>query len=843
MTRPFSLRLLLALIVVAVTGCGPFVDSWNIQDHADEVAGRLGNGSIVAQTFSAGCPGLSAIDLQIAVYPDVPPSSGSLVVSLYPQPTDTTVTNWRTQAALASASFPEASLVSNQWIRFPFPPVEDSENKTFAIVAWTTDAMPSPVTLWATGHAVALAGTRYLQDQVKPGRFVFRAYCNEPPLLVAHQVLTLVSRSGWLWPVELFLCCMPGLLVVTWLDQEERDLTAFLGLAIGWSVLLAPLGLALLTPFHLGTAALPAFGGLGLFAFLWRRPRLRVGRSALVGLVACAVALPLRVIAAKDLVLPMWSDSVQHSYIVDLILQRRGLPVTYGLAMPNEVFDYHFGFHTLAASGAWLTGTSAAEAVLATGQILNGLICLTMYRFARDLIGSARAGAVAALLVGLVTTQPAYFVSWGRYTELAGLVALPAAAAALKTGLDSKGKWWQFSAAATAASAMILVHPRVAVFLAGFALAVLVTNQVDHPSLRRLIGECARLLTMGGMSLLLVSPWVLRLWHAHSHQVTASFPWQTFDFPWDLATGGADYWIVRAAGLGLLVALLLRPSLAFLLVVWAAPLVIITNPATFHLPFFLFLNNGSLAIAVFVPATILTAYLAEVIATGARVVQWPTSARWATVALLLAGSLSRANAQATVLNPCCMLARPQDLAAINWVRDHTPPDARFLIEGNPWDVNSWFGSDAGYWLPVLAHRWVSIPPLFYATATPDQAKVVNTTASLASQVADDPAALAQLARQIGARYVFVGTRGGDFDPENLVKSGYFRVVFRDGAWVLELASDRATERVAGPGIVEVITDEGAVGTSNNSTVTVNTPVAGAPPRASKAAGLRSRTPG
>ena len=873
--RLISTGLLLVLIVLVVTGCGPFVDSWNIQDHADEVAGRLGAGQTIGQTFVAGCAGLSDIDVQIAVYPDIPPSQGALTMSLYRLPLSSPavlpaaeglapggafaqpVANppWVGQPAYATASFAEASLQSDQWVRFPFPPVDDSLNRSFALLVSTTDSQPSPVTLWATGHLDDLNGLRFYRGQATPGRFVYRAYCSEPVLNVAQQTLSLVNRSGWLWPVELLLCVLPGFVVVTLVEAGESDPAAFVGSAIGWSVLLAPVGLAILSPVHHGLLALPFLAGLGVVALFWRRPHLRFTRTSLIGVASCLIALPLRASAAKDLVLPMWTDSVQHSYIVDLILRNQAVPATYGLAMPREVFDYHFGFHTLAATGAWLTGASAPEAVLATGQILNALICLTLYRFARDVTGSARAGAIAAVLVGFVSTQPAYFVSWGRDTELAGLVALPSAAFALKCALREKAGWRQIVVGAFAAGALILVHPRVAIFLVGFAIACFVTDLFQRPSFRRFAWEGGRLVATGVISLALISPWVIRLWLAHRHQVSGSFAWQPIDFPWGLAIAGSDYWIVVAGCLGLLAALVFQPALALFFVVWLAPLVVITNPGTFHLPVNLFLNNGSLAIAVFLPATILTGYLIEVIARYARVFKWPAVARWLTIGLLLIAGLTRSNAQATVLNPCCMLARPQDLAVFAWVRDNTPANARFLIASTPWDFESWYGGDAGYWLPVLAQRWVDVPPLFYATATSDQVQAVNDAASQTSHGAADPAALAVLAKSIGARYVFIGARDGDLDPAALVRSGYFRTVYRDGAWVLELTTTPVGDGTGvtdGPAAAEpagrvvvtaVVAATGAAGAANSSTVTVSTPVAGGTPSDAKAAGLRSRTPG
>ena len=61
-----------------------------------------------------------------------------------------------------------------------------------------------------------------------------------------------------------------------------------------------------------------------------------------------------------------------------------------------------------------------------------------------------------------------------------------------------------------------------------------------------------------------------------------------------------------------------------------------------------------------------------------------------------------------------LVTRP-DLRAMEWIQEHTPVDATFL-------VNSFFaynntlvaGSDGGWWLPMLAKRNTSLPPITYS---------------------------------------------------------------------------------------------------------------------------------
>lgn len=833
------LAVAIGIVLLCLTACGPFVDPYNLQDQADQPAGVLGAGTSVGQTFVSHCDGLTAVDVRVAVYPGMARTAGSLILTLW----STAKSADSEPKPLATQRVAETALAPNEWIRFSFAPMSRSRGQTYLVRIGSTDQGRSPVTVWATGHLMATGSLRSVGAASVPGTLVYRAFCDQSPGEVAVETLSTVERSGWLWPIALLLCVVPGLGIATLLTRRDEDPAAFAGLAIGWSVLLAPIGLALATPARLGAPMGLVLVAMSAALVIWRRPILRLTPWAVLAFGATAVALVIRAVDAKGLVAPMWGDPVQHSYVTALILGAGGVPSTYGSLVPSQVFDYHFGFQTLAAYASWLSGANVADSVLATGQLLDALIPLSIYRFGRDLVGSPHAGAVAAVLVAMVTTQPTYFVTWGRYPELAALVALPAAAAALRAALGCRSVA-PVLIAAVAAGAMVVVHPRVAIFLASLGIAFILADSLEKRQIRAVWPRLTRLVAIGCLGLLLIAPWVVRLWTAHHHQVVQSFDWQPISFPVDLATAGNDRWVLVLALVGLVVGLYRRPALSALFAGWSCLVFVIANPATFHIPFYVFLDPGSVAIALFLPASVLVGSLFDTLAATCHLAEWPRGFRWSTAGLLFLAGLSQAPALTTVVNPCCMLIRPGDLAAIDWVSRNTPPDARFLINGYPWSGPIWMGSDAGYWLPVLAHRRTSLPPLFYAVGPADEVNQVNDVAASVRHDAVNPAALAALARRIGAEYVFIGTRGGDLDPSLLSKSGYFRVIYGGGvgsgggdpggrssgveagdagAWVLELTATGLT--------------------LSSSTDTGMTPSANAPPRSSNADGLRSSTSG
>jgi hypothetical protein len=829
--RRLALLVALVAILELAVGCGPFVDPESVQNRADAAAGPLGNSSVVGETFVATCDALSSIEVQIAGYPDVKARRGQLrltVDELSLSPT----------ATLASVAYAERDLTANQWITIAFAPVTGSRGLTFRVSATSTAPATAPFTLWASSHVEDPGVQRFENGNPQSGALTLRTSCDSSPLDVARMTLAKLVGDRWLWPIVLVLCLLPGVGVAIWLDAAAGDVCALLGTAAGWSILLAPIALVAASTVGLGHVAgllLLVAGAVMIGWHWWRRkgplaadrlaPRdgfqIRQTGPEVVGGVGLLAAVVVRTANARDLVLPMWVDSTQHSYIARLIVDRGAVPTTYGTAMPNEPFDYHFGFHAIAAAAAELSGRGAASSVLATGQVLGFLMPLAVYLLALELCDSRRAAAVAALLVGAVTTMPTYYVTWGRYPELAGLVALPAGFAAVRRAFDRRPSWGTLGPAVTASVAMPLVHPRVAIFWAALIVAYLAATSAHQ--WRKALQRAARLVAIGAIAAVLISPWILRQWAAHRAQLAIVGSFAPIDFPLGFVTAGDDRYVLGLALLGLVIAAIQRLDLLALFAVWAALVLVSANPTTFHLPLYVWVNNDSVAIATFLPAAILAGYALARAAELARFDCWRRSGRFLAGAACVAVALSQTPSLLAVVNPCCYIGKAADLAAIEWIGQNTPGDSRFIVNGYRWSGSTWAGSDAGYWLPVLANRATIVPPLFYAAGPPNDARQVDRVATEAEASGADPARLDLLARQIGAGYVYVGTQGGPIDPFALAGNARFRVVYRrGGAWVFEV---------------------GGGGGDSRTTTTATTPDDSDRPSNVKAAGLKSATSG
>ncbi len=208
---------------------------------------------------------------------------------------------------------------------------------------------------------------------------------------------------------------------------------AQIGLWIGLSLSVIPL-------LYLWSSALrltlsPAVLALLLAAAVlmsgWQFARSPLPRPAPLWLVAgllcvLALALGVRLYQIREFALPLWVDSVHHALLIRVTAETGRIPLSLRPYAPVDHLPYHWGYHTIAATLQAVTRLPLPALMLLSGQALNALNVLTVYSLAAYLLRSPLAGLFAALATGLLSIMPAFYVTWGRYTQLTGLLILPA---------------------------------------------------------------------------------------------------------------------------------------------------------------------------------------------------------------------------------------------------------------------------------------------------------------------------------------------------------------------------------------------------------------------------------
>lgn len=777
---------------------------------------------VVEQSFTPQHDGLTSVELLLLRYDGQPAASAHFDVALLDD----------TGAPVAAESLPVAGLSHNQSYSLTFPPQRASAGRHYTVRLSGSD--DNPVSAWGysldvlSGGGLALTAgplanppttdartlrftTRYALTAGEALAAAVRPLRDAGRLLVAAALL-LPLPGVWLW-----LLCRPR----RWGLATGLGAALALGVA-AWPVLWLWLTLAGGHWSRPSLWAVVALGWAGAAALaLWRqrsqrrppfpdRQPLPAGRRPLptghlLLLLLLLASLAVRFIAVRDLAFPPWVDSSRHALITAVMVSTGRAPDGYAPYLPVETFPYHFGFHTLSAGLALMTGWPLPGLLLTLGQLLNGLLPLAVYAAGRLAAGRA-VGLLAAFLVALPFFFPGYYVTWGRMTQLAAMVIMPVLLA-LTWRLGRGGaRFWPL--VGVLAAGLFLVHFRVFLFYLPFALLAFAAQSAGRRA-RPLLGA-------GALALGLVLPRLLRLLAETDPLATLGQSQPGYnDFPSGYVTTGWERLYLALAAVAtliVLVALLRRRRWAAfpaLLLAWVAVLFVLLAGGRLGLPETLVVNLNSMYITLFLPLSLLLSIVT--VAIGQRVSAWlgagsgavttPSGAAQPALRFVLSlflpllagvalGLLATfgARQQANIVNPDTILALPPDESALDWMAAHLPANARVAVNAWQWLGVTWAGSDGGAWIVPLTGRQATTPPVDHIY-NPELFAQVRAFNEAAAAVTDwsDPAA-ADWLRSQGVTHVYAGQRGGPLDPARLARNPGLALLFQnEGTFVFAVA--------------------------------------------------------
>ena len=514
-------------------------------------------------------------------------------------------------------------------------------------------------------------------------------------------------------------------------------------------------------------------------------------------LIAFVLLLAWRFYQIRDLVLPAWVDSLHHTLIVRLILENGGLPDSLAPYM-DVPFSYHYAYHALTAAFAFLTRMPAEQAVLVLGQVLNALVAVSVYRLGTALWADWRRAGTAALLVGFVFQMPAYYVTWGRYTLLTGLVLLPLAMAVALDIANKERSNQRLVKLAVLTGGLLLSHYFAALLLALFliilGLQVLIGDVREGRSLRESRWLPLTLAAMvGGV---LAGAWIVRMLGFNQDWVgvTAVSPAQSLDstfFPnylsylWRMMGPQRNYVLLALALLGLVVCLLRPKTRAFGL--WGLAMGIFSLPWGFHLSPF---RPDHFVIVLFLPSSLL---LTDFIFTACERLQ---TGRFRMVGTFLAGaailSLLVWGLWETrfIINQTTVFTSQADIEAIEWVAANTPLEARFMTNATHWQYSTYRGEDGGWWIMPLTRRETLLPPVLYVMGARGTVENINNIAKTVSQLQDCSPEFWDLVEEEGVTHIYLVEGRGSLQPEGLEGCVGLSLVYeKDGVFIYEVGED------------------------------------------------------
>jgi hypothetical protein len=609
-----------------------------------------------------------------------------------------------------------------------------------------------------------------------------------------------------LWTLAgLIVLTLPGAAWLAWTAKPGQTFPAYLADAVGLS--LATTVLVALLTFLTGLQITPwLLGGLtGLLAIalivgILRRTDLRLGLAFWLTLLALAGVIGWRLYQARGLALPAWVDSVHHVLIVQAILLRGGVPGDLMPLLPVP-FYYHFGFHALAALYTAWSGLPVERAVLIFGQVLNALVGLSVYRLGMCLWSDWRRSLAAGLLVTFAFHMPAYYLTWGRYPLLAGLIVLPLAlTAAVEISRQTEWHWEPFARLAALTGGLFLSHYLTAL-LFGIFLSVLGVQRLWNNLRRREPGfpGWAGLIASVAVGVVVASPWIYRIWvySAASFRVgaalTADAPDQMYfsgynSYLWYLSGPLRNHVLLGAALVGAFFSM--RSAAGRLLGIWSLLLGLLSLPYGISLgPFRPDLN----VIVLFLPGGLLVADLVLSLADWAA--DWlrarPVSPL---LSVLLIGAACSWGILQTgdILNPGTIFSDQADLTAIGWIQDNTASSARFFINTTPWQGGLYRGVDGGWWILPLIGRQTMLPPVVYAWGTREYIQGINDLAGRASQVKGCTPEFWSLVNEDHLDYAYLHTGQGSLQPDQLQGCPGVEAVYQTAeVWIFKLSPDLA----------------------------------------------------
>lgn len=487
-------------------------------------------------------------------------------------------------------------------------------------------------------------------------------------------------------------------------------------------------------------------------------PLLSLTDLALFGITVAA--LGVRLFLVRDLPTGLFGDSYHHTMMAQLLVEKGGIFQSWQPYAPLASFTYHFGFHANSSFVHWLSGIEMTTCVVLVGQWFNALAAPMAFLLITTLSGQPWAGVWAAFGTAFVSSIPAFYVNWGRYTQLTGHIVLVVVVVCWTTLVvdhlplrplnrlwrQLAGQWRAILLVGVMTASMILTHYLVTVFAALFVGSYLLVLILMRQSWRTVIALILQALPIIIITLIITSGWLINLSNGYLVRNATGFV-----NGYTSAERIANYatippiaplymkrsLIALAVG-GLCIALWRRQWRVTLLGLWTVLLVLCVVPHLIGFPGSGMIDYLTGLGAWYITIVPLAGYALAAVQDGlfglfhlsSRTLSpsvKPSAfmvVHHVVVSLLLAGGVWWGVVdQLDLIDGSTQMVTHADMRAMEWIRDdeaseasHIPPDARFFVNGFPaYGGTLIAGTDAGWWIPLLTRRESILPPLTYGS--------------------------------------------------------------------------------------------------------------------------------
>lgn len=533
----------------------------------------------------------------------------------------------------------------------------------------------------------------------------------------------------------------------------------------------------LLPQLHIGRNKLVIFLGACLLLALWGlrkslRAQFRFDRLETWAVLVFALTLFIRFWMAHIHPYPAWSDSLHHTMLTQLTAANGQLPYTLEPYESVPLGMYHLGLYSLSGSLQIITGISFHTALLWTAQALNGLGVVSIY-LVLDRLAGRRAALAGAAVAGIFSLQPAWYVNWGRFTQVSAqsimLTAWFFTFEAMQAVRSEWPKWrkgasvWLILAAALLNASTFLLHYRVAAYYLPLLIITVLYLLVQSVREKQIPRWLTAVLLIGSLSVLFILPAAAQAIPAYLARSSGSYNpaavnLEYFETPWKgLFISGVQKWLVIGAALGALLGLVLKKKLTVLTLLWVALLLALGNTYRLGIRVLNVTNLSAIFIMLYMPVSLL-------IATGIQTLADRFAGLWKRVeggllpAVLIFAIFLGGYQRMNGVEEYRYFMTSADEQAMKWVAANTPADAIFAINTMTWAGGSPHGTDGGYWLPYFTGRRTTSGTMLYSLAGREHTQEIidYSQAAMTLQGADPQV---EALCSLGVDYAYIGVNG------------------------------------------------------------------------------------
>lgn len=421
-------------------------------------------------------------------------------------------------------------------------------------------------------------------------------------------------------------------------------------------------------------------------------------------------------------------DSLHHTLLTEMTAESGKLPNSLAPYDPVTLEHYHLGLYALTAPLKMLADIPADKALLWMAQFLNGLCGIGVFLFLEKKV-SRFAGIIGMVVAGLISPFPAWYINWGRFTQLsAQMILLPAiivtwdlVSNSLNPENEQKDKRYTYLLIAALINAGVcLLHFRVAMFMLPLTLTICIfelfnTRRVKKTTTHKLVN----IAIIGGLTLLIILPTLIPGLNAYidKRAISPAEQEENIREPLEASSyysiGEPDtirisnnFSPVYYVGIvGLLLGMLRKDTRAVSLItaIWVIVLLLEAYAYKLDIPVLAFTNITAVLLVLYLPLSIALGIFVDSIDKDFITYSNKTIDNYLLFLMVLLGfaaSFSRVDQ----FERRRAFMTDEDVKAMEWVKNNTPKDALFAVNTAYLFSQTPYGTDAGYWLPFYGQR-------------------------------------------------------------------------------------------------------------------------------------------